>query len=610
MPEEQTETMQDVFSYIVSEEKAYQLPVTIFEGYEWSMAKHIKLSLLYPLSQFESGNPDDRPFAQIIQPILNLQHRSEGFDVKDILIYVDNFKEYYKSFLIKKYHDKWVRENSLDNVIDDSVESYCDMGLSLIKDSGGETPESVPLQRLAFCDQTDILSGPICEKHNFAPDQLKEMEKNNWGNEKYGANVTIDELITLSGSFKNIKSINTTAKTPGKYVEVYELHGMFPEWWLKGEEGTDNKYTRQLHIVAFYQKSGGEKKGLCLFKGPEEELIYTLEKRTPKVYGRAVGVGGAEELFEPQVWTNYDAIRMKELLDAGSKIIFQTADESFKTKNNLKNLDNMSVLTHDANMPLTQVDTTPRNIRLFENSIMEWDNRAKTIASAQEAIMGKSPSAGTPFKLQELITAEAHGMHEYRKGKMATFWESIYRKSIIPKIVKEINEGEEFLEELDLDEMQSIADAIAKNQAEKILKEKVLNGGTIEEGEREALKEKIKNGFMGSGNKKLIEIIKDELKNAPVDVKINIAGKQKDIAGVTDKLVNVLRFMLQTYDPNTKTFTVFNDQRMMKLFKNIIEYSGLSPMDFYAPEQKVEQQMTAPQIPQGQGAEELKALAI
>ena len=99
------DTKQDIYSYITGEETNYQLPVQIFPGYEWSMAKHIKLSLLYPLSQFETGNSDDKPFAQLIQPILNLHHRAEGFDVKDIVLYVNSRKENYKSCLVKKYHD-------------------------------------------------------------------------------------------------------------------------------------------------------------------------------------------------------------------------------------------------------------------------------------------------------------------------------------------------------------------------------------------------------------------------------------------------------------------------------------------------------------------------
>src|SRR4030042_3336953 len=155
------ETKEDIFSFIKNEESAYQtLPITVAEGYEWSMYKHIKLSLLYKVSQFETGNSDDKPFKNIVRPILNLQYRAERFDVKDIVLFVNEAKNYYKSFLIKKYHEKWARENEIDTFIDDLVESYVDFGGTLIKDVNDVKPEVVPMQRIAFCDQTDILSGP------------------------------------------------------------------------------------------------------------------------------------------------------------------------------------------------------------------------------------------------------------------------------------------------------------------------------------------------------------------------------------------------------------------------------------------------------------------
>ena len=572
---------QDVFSFVKTEETAFQRPVKISEGYEWSMAKHIKLGVLYPLSQYETGNSEDKPFKQIIQPILNIQYRAEGFDVKDIILFVNDRKNNHKSFLVKKFHEKYVRENDLDAVIDDSIEGYVDMGGTLIKCVSGKLPEAVPLQRIAFCDQTDILSGPICEKHSYSPDQLKEMEKAGWGDEGNGATMTIDELIALSGSYKITDPQNTPTETPGKYIEVYELHGVLPVWWLK--EGEEEGFVRQLQIISFYKNSSGEKQFVCLFKGKEQRQIYEFEKRVRKVYGRALGMGGVEELTEAQVWTNYSAIRMKDMLEAASKVLFQTSDKTFAKRQNLKNAQNLQIFETREGHPVNQINTTPVNIRLFENSVNEWWESAKTIASASESIMGEQPASGTPFKLQELITAEAHSFHEYKKGKLAKFWERIYRNHIIPTIIKEINKGQEFLATLDLSEMQELADKIAARQARKQLSEKVLSLKTIMGGEEEALKERLKNEFMAGGNKKFIKLIKEELKDTPVDIEINIVGKQKYLAETTDKLVNVIRFMLSTWNPNTGTFAVFDDPRMTKVFENIIEYSGLNPMDFYAP---------------------------
>ena len=588
------ESKNDVFQFIVSEEASYLLPVEISPGYEWSMAKHIKLSLLYSVSQYETGNSDDKPFRNIIQPILNLQYRAEGFDVKDIVMFVNSAKDYYKSFLIKKFHTKWARDNAVDTFIDDMVESYVDFGGVLVKDVNDKKPEVVPLQRIAFCDQTDILSGPICEKHNYSPDQLKEMESQGWGDEKKGATISIDDLIVLAEAAKKNKQSGRQTKTPGKYIEVYELHGMFPEWWLDKEYSEDEDgFTRQLHIIAYYKKENGEKQDVCLYKGKEGKLIYKFEKRTKKIYGRALGIGGAEELFEPQVWINYDVIRMKDMLDAASKVIFQTADKSFAKRNKLKNLDNLEILTTEDGKRIDQINTTPANIRLFENSIVEWEESARQIAAANETISGDQPPAGTPFKLQELVTAEAHSLHEYRKGKLATFLEEIYRDWIIPHLAKEVNHGQEFIAELDLDELQGVADNIITNEANKTIKEKILNGELVEKEEVEMLKEKTREGFMKGGNKKFIKILKEEMKDAPIDLFVSIVGKQKNLSQITDKLTNVWRSIIA--NPQ-----ILQQPPMAKLFNSILQNSGLDPIDFSGftkpTEQPLEQQrQVAPQ---------------
>src|SRR3990167_10290066 len=124
----------NIYDLIKSEETAYQtLPVSVVENYEWNMFKHIKTTALYKNSQYLSGKDDNKPFKNIIRPILNLAYRAEGFDVKDIQLFINDVKNYFKSFLIRKFHEKWARENNIDTFIDKMVESYVDFVGALIK---------------------------------------------------------------------------------------------------------------------------------------------------------------------------------------------------------------------------------------------------------------------------------------------------------------------------------------------------------------------------------------------------------------------------------------------------------------------------------------------
>ena len=572
---------QDIFSYITQEEANYQLPIEVIDGYSWSMRDHIKQSTLYKNSKFTTGDDPNKPFKNIVRPILNLQYRAEGFDVKDIEPYIDDYEQFYKSFLVRKYHDKWAVEHGIDTFIDSLVESYCDYGGVLVKDVNSNAPEVVPLQSIVFCDQTDLISGPIGIKHFYSPDQLLEMEQYGWGNPDNGATATLDEIVMLAGNDKQYdKQTSVKAKTPGKYIEIYEVHGMFPQSFIDGE-GT--KYTRQMHIVTFLQSENGDKQGITLFAGKEKKSPFKFLARDV-IYGRALGFGGIEELFQAQIWTNYSEIQKKAMLDAASKTIFKTTDPTFKSKNTLTNVKQNEVFEIEMGTDITQIDTTPRNINLFDNAINEWQVHAQQMGSANEAIMGEQPTSGTPFKLQELVTAEAHSLHEYRKGKIAVFVEDIYRDWIIPRMAREITLGDTFLAELDLKELTNIAENVMVNEANKIIKSKILDEGVIPTPEEIVqFKETARQDFMAIGNKRFIDIAKDEIKDVAMRVRVNVAGKQKDLFSRVDKLVNVFRQIIASPQ-------MLQDPVLSDLFNQIIEASGLSPVDFTAIK-------LAPQVP-------------
>ena len=224
---------QQVYEYIQSEQTAYKtVRVPITTSYDWNMSEHIERCTNVANGWYHSGKNDGlRRYDDIVTPIINVAVRSEGFDVKDIVPFVNDIQNSYKSFLVKKRHPQWARKNELDTFIDDIVESSVIYDLVLVKNVNNVRPEVVPLQKIAFCDQTDIMTGPICLKHQYSPAELTKF-KGKWNDE------AIDEAIIMSKEEKVVMQANErTAKTPGKYIEVFELHGYLPESWL--DEGGD-----------------------------------------------------------------------------------------------------------------------------------------------------------------------------------------------------------------------------------------------------------------------------------------------------------------------------------------------------------------------------------
>lgn len=570
----------DIYGFITREETNYRRPIPLTDAWDWSMYDHVRLSFLYTNSQLSTGKSDFKPVKNITRPILNLQHRTEDIELKDVQIYIDDPDKYHLSFLVKKYHDDvFVKEYDLDTYFDELNISRIDYGGGLSKQLNKPCPEVVPLQSIAFCDQTDMLSGPIGIKHYYSPDQLLEMQKVGWGNEANGATISIPDLIALSRENKEDDNSNKqVATTPGRYIKVYEVHGNLPKSFADYGD-TSGEYETRLFICAFYQKKNStEKQGVILYTAPEKESPFKLIKRDP-VYGRALGFGGAEELFEPQVWVNYDMIRMQDMLDAASKTILKaTGPESsiIATKNKIKDAKNLQIIDVGSG-DIGQVDTFPRNLALFERSIAEWEAHAQQMGAANDSIMGETPKAGTPFKLQELVTAESHGLHEYRRGQFAKHIEEIYNDWIIPYIQRKITQEVTFLSELSTEELEWVADRLATNEINNRIKARILNGEVVTPEEQQAATQFIKDTFKKTGNKQFLTILKGEFAKVPISVKVSVAGKSKNLSTMTDKLVNIFRFIFA----NPQGFAqIMQLPGMSKTFNQILEYSGLSPVDF------------------------------
>ena len=190
--------METIFEYITQQSTKYSQPVEIEDGWSWNMKEHLRRSFLYLNSQFstDNDNRDLRPFKNIILPILNIQFRTEGFDVKDIELYVDNPDEYFKSLLVKKYHITWALAEEIDTFIDEMVESYGTYGGALVRKTKKARPEVIDLRSIAFCNQHDILSNPFGILHEMSFSELREKADDyGWGDE--GSDIDIEALILL-----------------------------------------------------------------------------------------------------------------------------------------------------------------------------------------------------------------------------------------------------------------------------------------------------------------------------------------------------------------------------------------------------------------------------
>jgi hypothetical protein len=597
--------MNDIYDYIKTEEASFQTKeVQVGDNWLWSLRNHVQMIFHLKNGMFFTGeNNWLRAFKNIMEPILDLCYWTEDIDVKDVMFFIEGEGKKPLSFLLKKYHNEvYTREHDLDTLFDEITESDIDYGGVLVQ-KGAKRPEVLQLNSIAFCDQTDMLGGPIGLKFHFTPTKLRSLKSLGWGETKNGATISIEDLIILADSKKSVDGTMGDVKqndVTGKTIEVYVVRGDMPESLLK-DDGDEEKSITQVQVVAFYADEKGNKQGVTLYRkeASKTDLLFFASK---KVYMRALGRGIGERLLGPQIWTNFLSIHKMSLLEAAAKVPLYTDDASFSQKNKIQEMENLEITKIEDGKRIFQVPTAaPANIQLYEGDINSWYSHAQLSGSAFDPIMGVQATSGTTFKGQERTVAQGRGSHDKRRGQRAKFIEQLYREFIIPDMVKEINRGTKFLADLTGEELTWISDRFATNETNRRIAQATLNKKSITPEEQAAIKEFIKGEFLKKGNRHLLKILKDEFDGIEIKVGINIAGKQKNVAELSDKLLSIFQFIFQNPTGFQQAMQI---PALARSFENLLEMGNMSIGDFssllqapaqvQAPVQAQSQQMQAP----------------
>lgn len=570
--------IQDIYSYVKEQETLYETQdIQVGDNWNWNMRDHIQLLFHLKNGVFYTGENDWlRSFKEVMAPMIELSNWTEDLEVKDATFYIEGKDDRIGSFLIKKYHDEvYTRKHDLDYLFDEITESDNTYGGTLVQ-KAPYCPEVIKLKRIAFCDQTNVLGGSIGFKHNFSPDALRGMKEYGWGDESNGATISIEELIVLAEQSQEIAGSDKKNTVTGKTIEAYIIRGSMPSDYLNDDGDMDNWFS-QLQIIAYYLDKEGKRQGVTLYRKKADEGDLKFFTST-EVEDRGLGRGVGEKLIHPQIWTNFLSIHKMNMLEAGSKVPLYTDDSTYTSKNRIQDMENLEITTIEENKRIYQVPTVaPANVQLFEQSINEWYTVAQNNASAFDSLMGKEESSGSTFRGQERLVAQGRGPHDRKRGKRAKFIEEIYRDWIIPDMKKEIVKGKKFLGSLTSEELNWVADRWATNQARDRVVNAMFDGKFVSKEEQDALITQYKQDFLKSGSKKLIEIAKDELKDIEIGIGINIAGKQKNLANLSDKILSIFQFVFANVQGFQQAMQV---PALSKAFEDILEFSGLSSADF------------------------------
>ena len=571
---------ENIYDYVKAQESLYDTrEIRIGNNWNWNMKKHIQMIFHLKNSQFFSGeNNWLRPFKNIMKAILNLAYWSEDIEVKDIVFFIEGKSDRVLSFLIKKYHDDvYIKENNIDTLLDDITESDVDYGGVLVQ-KGEKRPEVIPLTSIGFADQTDLMGGAFGRKFNFSPSKLRQMESKGWGDSKNGATISISDLITQAEASKDpVGRLNQKKnETTSKNIEIYIVKGDLPKHYLE-DDGNFNDWFRQVHVIGFYTSRNNKREGVTLFKTKESKESVKFHT-SEKIDGRGLGGSPAEDTLQSQVWTNFSEIHKTNLIEAGSKVGLVTDDESFTDRNKIIDMENLEITTIGDGKTITQIPTiAPAQIQIMENNVNTWFEQAQLIGSAQDPLLGKEAVSGTTFRGQTQTIQTGRGIHDRRRGQRAKYIEEIYRWEIIPDMTKKILNGKEFIATLTSDEMKWISERLIDNQVNNKVKDFILDGQVVTPEMEEFFRTEAQDEFAKGGNKRLLKILKDEFRDVDVKMGINIAGKQKNLVAMTDKILSIFQFVFS----NPQGFQqVMQIPGMSSSFNDILEFSGVSQVDF------------------------------
>ena len=603
---------ENIFSYITAEESKFDTEeIRVGSNWQWSFKSHTQMIFHLKNGVFFQGENDWlRSFKNIMEPVLSLAYWTEDIEVKDVEFFIENKPGRVASFFIKKYHDEvYVREHDLDELFDEITESDIDYGGVLVEMISEKRPKVLALPRVAFCDQTEMMGGPIGFKLYLSPAKLRQMEKSGWFKKENGATGTADELIELATQDKTPDGQLEQKKntTTGKQIEVYIVRGDLPERYLDEKKTDSKEMVGQLQIVAFYTDKDKKKQYFTCYRKNEDEgsiKFFTSQKIT----GRALGRGWGERMLHPQIWTNFLEIHKTQMLQAAAKVPLYTDDETFTNRNQIQDMENLEITTIKEGRRMFQVPTAATaNISLFKDGVNSWFEYAQYAGAAFDPLMGKEANSGTTFRGQNQVVQQGRGPHERLKGKRAKFIEEIYRDKIIKDIKREILRGKKFLATLSGDEMQWVAEQLAIKEWNNRFKDKVLAEEGFQEGEKEAFIEEYKMNFRKGGSQHLLEILKDEFEGIEMRIGINVASKQKDLAGLSDKILSIFQFVMSNPANFLQGMAI---PGMSDAMSNILQYSGVNESEFMGFAQQMAtqaQQQLAPQaqpelLPQAQPA--------
>lgn len=542
-------------------EEYFTREVLIMGGIPFNAARTIKKIIYYHNSVFESGNIDDDGFRKFFYNInkyrCKIATKAVDIDVKDIIVKPENGDNYLTAWFFEKDLRQWMKDKQFGKLLNQIVETIPVYGTVVVK-KANDNVMLVNLENL-FVEQTAEslqTANYIIERHIYSPQELRNLDFDE------------DAVNTL---------IDTFNKSGGKQsIVAYERYG-----YLEDENG---EFKKMRVVVGCCKEDLNDPKikdGVILQQPIEITELPYKECHWSRMWGRWLGVGIVEELFENQV-------RVNEIINLKAKGLWWTSVKLYQTRddmvsrNLLRDVQNGEIIT--VNSEITPIVNEERNLAAYREELSTWEDLADKQVFSYESLTGESLPSGTPLGLAVLQSQMAGSFFDFQRENIGLFL-----KDILMSFVVKIFEKERANKKQILNLIGSSPDTIRKFmelrknwELNKRIIEFIEKNDTLPTENDVVVFEKVIEEKLRNPEEKFVEIPENYYKNLKYNIDIVITGE--NFAGSVK--ASVLQLILQMLVANP---TLRKDKAWVRTLNKILEYSGINPAEIDIPEDITEE---------------------
>lgn len=577
-------TNTDIGAFIRLRETNYTAgtPTQLSTHVDFDLKSHIEKVEAYKFSRHISGSTDsqgrEKPFFNIGTSAANIWYRATDIDRRNIRVKAPNEKMMVPAFAASYKLQEFMRKEDYGTFLNKWGRTLSDYGSAVVKfieKEGRLHCMVVPWPRLII-DAVDFDNDVTIELLELTPDQL--LQRDGYDKDMVKALIDAREAReTENGHDKDTKK---------EFIKLYEVHGKMPKSFRTHNEEDRYTYEQQMFVISFVEKKEGKEfEDFILASGREDKHPYMITHLIEED-GRVCGIGAYEHLFEAQWMVNHSAKSIKDQLDLASKLIFQTADDTFAGQNALQAIETGDILVHAENKPLTQLANNSHDITSLQAYGQQWETLAKELTSTPDAIRGDTMPSGTAYRSVAIQNRESHSLFELMTENKGLAIERMMRAFIIPHIKRKLNSSEEMAVTLDNAGIQFIDPRFIKYESNKRNKQavkEILLKGSVDElatFDPNESKAQIEEELSGLGNQRFLKPSEidtktwaETLKDLEWELEVEVTNENTD----KEATMTTLTTVLQTIAANP---TILQDKNASLLFNKILEETGkISPVE-------------------------------